>query len=633
MGEYSRFIDITGKSFNELTAVKCINSKNRIWLWKCSCGKMCTARKNDVTSGKKKSCGHLSNRGGATINIGDTFGEWTVIKDIGNRYFLCRCSCGVEKSVHSYDLRKGKSKSCGHLTKGTSTNGRIDMTGQQIGEWTIGEYLGNGYYNCTCSCGTQKKLKGTYLRTGQSKSCGCMSNKFKDLTGQQFGEWTVLEYEGKYMWKCQCSCGNERIISSYDLTHGNSTNCGHLRTPTHLIGKKFNRLTVIEYSTSNKKWKCRCDCGKITFVGGYSLQNGITKSCGCLKDIKEANMLDSIVNMINTFIASNEQLPFSEDIAEALDITNITVRKYAEKYNFTDKLNKHFGSRAERDIYNFCKQFSDDVISRDRTIIAPQELDIYIPSHKLAIEFNGTYWHSSDKVDKHYHQNKTIACAKQGVQLIHIFEHEWNDKEKQEKIKQLIKSKLIQPENMIYARNTEIKLVSDEEAKEFLDKYHLQGYSQARINLGLSYNEELISILTFGVPRFNNNYNYEIIRYCTKFGYGVIGGIERLFKYFINTYNPNSIITYSDISKFTGNVYSKIEFKPIQPKYITEPNYVWVNEENGLILPRYKTQKQKLLKLGLGTENQTEVEIMKNNGFTQVFDCGNIRLHWIKNQQ
>ena len=198
----STFIDITGQTFNDLTAVKCIDTKNRIWLWKCSCGNECTARKNDVVSGRKKSCGHLSNRGGTTINIGDKFGEWTVLEDVGNRHFLCRCSCGVERSIHSYDLRKGNSKSCGHLSKGKSANGRKDMTGQQIGEWHIGEYLGDGLYRCICSCGTIKNIKGAYLRTGQSKSCGCKSNKFNDLNGKVFGEWKVLEYLGKQKWKC-----------------------------------------------------------------------------------------------------------------------------------------------------------------------------------------------------------------------------------------------------------------------------------------------------------------------------------------------------------------------------------------------------------------------------------------------
>lgn len=626
----STFIDITGQTFNELTALKCIDTKSRTWLWKCSCGNECTARKNDVTSGKKKSCGHLSNRGGATINIGDKFGEWTVLQNIDNKHFLCRCSCGVERSVHSYDLRKGNTKSCGHVTKGTSANGRKDMTGQKIGEWTVGNYLGNGLYECTCSCGTVKNLKGTYLRTGQSKSCGCKSNKFQDITGQTFNEWTVLSFEGDYKWKCQCSCGKIGIVNKSDLVNGNSRNCGHTRTPD-LKGKKFGMLNVLKY-LGNNYWECQCDCGNVKKFMTNNLVNGGTKSCGCLKDLKEQQIYDSITQAIKNFAYSNNQLPFAEDIAIVCKLTPTTVNKYKSKYNLDEYFNKRFGSRPERDLYNYIRQYiTDDKIKiHDRNIISPQELDIYIPEKRLALEFNGNYWHSDDKVGKNYHQQKVIACAKQGIQLIHIFEYEWNNTDTQEKLKQLIKSKLKSPDTILYARNTELKQVPDSEAEVFLNKYHLQGSAPATIKLGLYYDEELISILTLGVPRFNNNYAYEIVRYCTKNEVGVVGGIEKLYKYFIDTYKPKSVITYSNISKFTGNVYNKIGFKPVQPKAITEPGYVWINEGNDTVLQRYQTQKHKLLKSGLGTEDQTENEIMRSNGFIKVHDCGNIKLEWVE---
>lgn len=624
----STFIDITGQTFNELTAVKCIDTKKRLWLWKCSCGKECTARKNDVTLGKKKSCGHLSNRGRVNIKPGDKFGEWTVIKNIDNRNILCRCSCGVERTVVYYDLKKGKSKSCGHLSKGTAANGRKDMTGQQIGEWSIGEYLGKGLYRCTCSCGTVKNLSGGYLRTGQSKSCGCKSNKFQDITGEVFNDWTVLSFAGDYKWNCRCSCGKIKAVCKSDLVSGKSKNCGHTRTPD-LKGKKFGMLTPLKYLGDNL-WECRCDCGNITNVLTNNLVNNSTKSCGCLKDLKEQQIHENIKNAINTFIASNNQLPFAEDIAVACDLSTATINKYKDNYNLNDYFNKCFGSKPERDLYNYVKCIvpDSDVKLHDRNTISPQELDIYIPEKHLAIEFNGDYWHSTEKLDSHYHQNKTIACAKKGIHLIHIFEYEWKDKDKQTKLLELIKSKLTTPDTILYARNTELKQVSDSEAEEFLNKYHLQGNAPATIKLGLYNDKELVSILTLGAPRFNNNYTYEIIRYCNKFGVGVVGGIERLYKYFITTYSTESVITYSDISKFTGNVYSKIGFKAVQSQPLTEPGYVWINNETGLVMQRYQTQKQKLLKLGLGTKEQTEKEIMVDNGFLQVFNCGNIKMEW-----
>jgi hypothetical protein len=103
-----------------------------------------------------------------------------------------------------------------------------------------------------------------------------------------------------------------------------------------------------------------------------------------------------------------------------------------------------------------------------------------------------------------------------------------------------------------------------------------------------------------------------------------------MFSYFLKQYNPTSIITYSDISKFTGNCYTKIGFKPIQPNPITEPNYVWVSADKNTVLSRYQTQKQRLIDEGLGTEDQTEDNIMSMLNFLKVYDSGNIRLEWIK---
>jgi hypothetical protein len=103
-----------------------------------------------------------------------------------------------------------------------------------------------------------------------------------------------------------------------------------------------------------------------------------------------------------------------------------------------------------------------------------------------------------------------------------------------------------------------------------------------------------------------------------------------MFSYFKKTFNPQSIITYCDIAKFTGNSYYKMNFKLIQPNPITEPNYVWVGYHTCKVIPRYQTQKHKLVEQGLGTENQTEEEIMLSLGYLKICDSGNIKLEWFK---
>jgi hypothetical protein len=87
--------------------------------------------------------------------------------------------------------------------------------------------------------------------------------------------------------------------------------------------------------------------------------------------------------------------------------------------------------------------FSDNVLTHSRSIIKPLELDIYIPKLKLAIEFNGIYWHSIEASNtKEYHLMKSLLCRDKGIRLIHIYEFE--DFEQQ---KQLLKNLILGQDN------------------------------------------------------------------------------------------------------------------------------------------------------------------------------------------
>ena len=126
--------------------------------------------------------------------------------------------------------------------------------------------------------------------------------KFQDLTGMKFGRLTVLYKDNPFilksgktavMWRCKCDCGNECSVSTPNLKSGNTKSCGCIKTPD-LTGKKFNRLTVLKKDESRSGmtyYICRCDCGKITSVSQHALTSGRTKSCGCEKTIFNQNKL------------------------------------------------------------------------------------------------------------------------------------------------------------------------------------------------------------------------------------------------------------------------------------------------------------------------------------------------------
>lgn len=156
----------------------------------------------------------------------------------------------------------------------------------------------NGYtvWRCRCECGEEVLLDTRRIQRGTIRDCGCNSfvkPGMLDLTGMRFGKLVCQEpssekdRNGRTQWICSCDCGNTCLVSVHQLRAGNKKSCGCLGHPPlkDYIGKRFGRLTMIEYAGKGKnkhRWKCRCERGKETVVGQTELQSGITKSCGCL---------------------------------------------------------------------------------------------------------------------------------------------------------------------------------------------------------------------------------------------------------------------------------------------------------------------------------------------------------------
>lgn len=284
-------------------------------------------------------------------------------------------------------------------------------------------------------------------------------------------------------------------------------------------------------------------------------------------------------------------------------------------------ISKHI-SGYEIDLLNYIKSIYDgDIITSDRRLLDGKEIDILLPEKKIAFEFNGLYWHSELNKDKRYHYNKTKMCKDLGVQLIHIWEDNW--KLKKDIVKSIISNRLGKNINKLYARKCKIKEVSVKKARIFLNNNHIQGYSNSKYKIGLFYKEEIVSLMTFTKPRgINNDRDYELIRFCNKKGVSVIGGASRLFKNFLRDYNPNKVISYSDISIFNGNLYEKLGFLN---KGTSPVNYKWVIGKKREHKSKYR--KDNLIKMGYDP-NKSEREIMYEDvGSFRIWDCGLIK--WI----
>jgi hypothetical protein len=238
----------------------------------------------------------------------------------------------------------------------------------------------------------------------------------------------------------------------------------------------------------------------------------------------------------------------------------------------------------------------------------------------IAIEFDGLYWHSEKKVKNDYHLNKTIECEKKGIQLIHVFEDEWLYK--QDIVKSRLSNILGLTPSKIYGRKTEIREVTPKDSKVFLDTNHIQGNVNSSIKLGLYYNDELVSLMTFGTLRksmggISKEGSYELFRFCNKLDTTVIGGADKLLKHFIKTYNPKEIISYADRRWSQGGLYEKLGFTHIHD---SKPNYWYIIGTNREY--RFKYRKDVLVKEGFDP-SKTEHQIMLERGINRIYDCGN----------
>jgi len=285
-------------------------------------------------------------------------------------------------------------------------------------------------------------------------------------------------------------------------------------------------------------------------------------------------------------------------------------------------------SISENLLFDFIKEnYSGEILENSRQIISPYELDIYLPELKLAFEFNGLYWHNELYKENNYHLNKTNKCEGQGIHLIHIYEDDWMFKQ------DIVKSRilnLLDKSEVIYGRKCEIKEVTSKESKQFLKENHLMGSSVDKIRLGLYFKDELVSLMTFGKLRKNLGFvskegSFELIRFCNKLNHSVIGGANKLFKYFKEHYNPIEIISYADRSWTMNNgksIYDRLKFSLLNK---TSPNYHYIN--NRVRMNRFGYRKDVLVKEGYD-KTKTEHEIMLDRKIYRIYDSGQLKFKY-----
>ena len=267
-------------------------------------------------------------------------------------------------------------------------------------------------------------------------------------------------------------------------------------------------------------------------------------------------------------------------------------------------------SHEEKQIAAFVKSLGFKIIQRDRKLIAPLELDIVVPVKNLAIEYNGLYWHSDNKLR---HQEKYLKCKAENIKLIQIFENDWRDN--QELVKSRLRSAL-GLNTKLHARKTSVKEITFKEASPFYKLNHLQGSIKSGcLHIGLFADDELVQCLTIGKSRFTDG--MEILRSASLRDRTVVGGLSKLIS-FLRSQTDSKIITYADLCWGSGESYLKAGGRFIKN---TEPGYFWWKGSD--ILNRMATTKNKLPALLPNFDSNFSQEVnLRSHGYRKIWNAG-----------
>ena len=486
-----------------------------------------------------------------------------------------------------------------------------------------------GYNKHTTTYEKQCELCGKHFTTtnNQQKYCDGPHYNVCVICGKQF-EVNKQQIFNKVK-VCSKECGRKLMEQTCMRKYGR---------PNYVYTDEFKRKLLGKREQTEKK-------RKQTNLERYGVENKSMTTDWLITHMKDSTKIDNLQSFIEDprkFIETNYKAdPNVKMLSTDLGINESSVLQRIHNYNIEDAVSIGY-SYMEGEVLEVIKKYRPEleVIQDDRQQIKPYELDMYIPKIKVGIECNPTCTHNSsrqpfgddDPITWRYHQMKTNLCEKQGIFLFHIFGSEWTNK--REIIESMIRNLLSVYERRIYARNCELREVSYNDSMMFLNENHRQGNSNSSIRLGLYFNDELVSLMTFSKRRTTigaeSDGEYELVRFCSKLNTQVVGGASKLFKHFSHIINPESVISFSDRAHTRGKLYEVLGFQELRR---SEPGYVWVNEKTDIAYNRVNAQKHNLKKF-LKDDNidlkKTEKQIMIEHGYVQVFDSGTITWAWTK---
>lgn len=271
-------------------------------------------------------------------------------------------------------------------------------------------------------------------------------------------------------------------------------------------------------------------------------------------------------------------------------------------------------SLGQRELYDFVRKLTPDATLSERGLTNVSEVDVYVPSRRFALEYNGLYWHSTAvNKDPNYHQRKSDACRASGIDLFHVYADDWHNK--RSIVESMIKHRLGMSAARIYARQCTVAEVSPDKRKEFLEGCHLDGDVPSSIAFGLEKDGELVAVLSLRKP-FHKKWSshVEVARFATKNDTAVVGGLSRLTKAAANWASNKGyvgLLSYADGRIGEGSGYASAGFTKVGA---TTPSFWWTDFASRYNRFKYRANKE----LGI-----TEQQAAEAAGVVRIYGCCN----------
>jgi very-short-patch-repair endonuclease len=361
-------------------------------------------------------------------------------------------------------------------------------------------------------------------------------------------------------------------------------------------GEDFYLLT--DEFKSNAKETCRTRYG----VDNIS-QQGIPVDT--FQKLNDADYLNNAI--LNNSVVS---------LGKELGVSRGMVKKYLIKVGIS--IPKQ--SAYERAIMKYLDDQRLEYMSSTRSIIGGKELDFYLPDYKLAIEINGLYWHSEKFKHRDYHLEKYKRCSDLGIRLLMINEDEWL--RNQDVILGKITNMLGRSARGCGARKLKLGIISSSGANQFFSQYHIQGRTGSIVHAVAAYdNDELVGVMAFNKQRGTGE--IELIRFCSN-GKTYAGMFSKLFRYSIETFGFENVISFADLRYSEGAVYEKNGFVL---ENVIGPDYRYILGNKTFHKSSF-TKKNIQKKFGLDIVGKTERELMTDLGIWRIYDCGKKKYRW-----